>query len=53
MPLNQGRASRVTDLGDGTVQRVGGVPEREAQIMDHVRDTGSLFHVFTRCVPTH
>jgi tRNA A-37 threonylcarbamoyl transferase component Bud32 len=40
MPLNQGRASRVTDLGDGTILRVRGVPEREAQIMDHVRRHG-------------
>ena len=31
--LMQGRASTVTDLGDGTVLRVGGRPEREAAIM--------------------
>jgi aminoglycoside phosphotransferase (APT) family kinase protein len=29
----QGRASRVTDLGDGSVLRVGGHPDREAHLM--------------------
>jgi tRNA A-37 threonylcarbamoyl transferase component Bud32 len=29
----RGRASTVTDLGDGTVLRVGGDPEREARLM--------------------
>jgi len=42
MSFNQGRASRVTDLGDGTVLRVGGVPAREAHIMEHVRRHGFL-----------
>jgi serine/threonine protein kinase len=37
MSLKQGRASRVIDLGDGTVLRVGGDPPREAHIMEHVR----------------
>ena len=35
--MKQGRASSVTDLGDGTVLRVGGVPEREAGIMELAR----------------
>jgi tRNA A-37 threonylcarbamoyl transferase component Bud32 len=34
MPIAQGRASTVTDLGDGTVLRMGGHPEREARIME-------------------
>jgi tRNA A-37 threonylcarbamoyl transferase component Bud32 len=34
-PLKQGRASTVTDLGDGRVLRVGGNPAREAEIMRH------------------
>ncbi|MDQ4034866.1 MAG: phosphotransferase [Chloroflexota bacterium] len=36
----RGRASHVTDLGDGTVLRVGGDPEREARIMEHARARG-------------
>lgn len=40
MSLSQGRASHVTDLGDGTVLRTGGYPEREARIMDHARRHG-------------
>lgn len=40
MPFQQGRASRVTDLGDGTILRVGGMPEREARIMDHAQRHG-------------
>lgn len=32
--MRRGRASSVTDLGDGTILRVGGHPEREAAIMD-------------------
>lgn len=40
MSVRQGRASRVTDLGDGTVLRVGGDPEREARIMALVRSSG-------------
>jgi aminoglycoside phosphotransferase (APT) family kinase protein len=35
-----GRASDVTDLGDGTVLRVGGSPEREARIMALARSAG-------------
>jgi hypothetical protein len=42
MPLSQGCASQVTDLGDGTVLRIGGVPEREARIMEHVGRHGFL-----------
>ena len=40
MPSMQGRASTVTDLGDGTVLRLGGDPEREARIMAHARAHG-------------
>ena len=40
MSVRQGRASRVTDLGDGTVLRVGGDPEREARIMALVQSSG-------------
>jgi hypothetical protein len=40
MTIRQGRASRVADLGDGTVLRLGGHPEREARIIDHVRRHG-------------
>lgn len=36
----QGRASTITDLGDGTLLRVGGEPEREARIMAHARSHG-------------
>ena len=36
----QGRASTVTDLGDGTVLRLGAEPEREALIMAHARAHG-------------
>jgi aminoglycoside phosphotransferase (APT) family kinase protein len=36
----RGRASHVTDLGDGTVLRIGGDPEREASIMEHARAHG-------------
>jgi hypothetical protein len=40
MPIAQGRASTVTDLGDGTVLRMGGHPEREARIMELGRAHG-------------
>ena len=40
MSLKQGRASQVTDLGDGTVLRVGGDPEHEARIMGLVYSSG-------------
>jgi aminoglycoside phosphotransferase (APT) family kinase protein len=40
MTILRGRASQVTDLGDGTVLRAGGFPEREARIMDQVRRHG-------------
>jgi aminoglycoside phosphotransferase (APT) family kinase protein len=33
MSVQRGRASTVTDLGDGTVLRTGGDPEREAALM--------------------
>jgi len=36
----RGRASEVTDLGDGTVLRVGGDPEREARLMELARTHG-------------
>lgn len=36
----RGRASHVTDLGDGTVLRIGGDPEREARIMEQARTHG-------------
>lgn len=36
----RGRASTVTDLGDGTVLRVGGDPEREARLMALAREHG-------------
>ena len=36
----RGRASSVTDLGDGTILRVGGRPEREASIMELARAQG-------------
>lgn len=32
--MTRGRASSVTDLGDGAIVRVGGHPEREARIME-------------------
>lgn len=32
--IKQGRASSVTDLGDGTVLRTGGRPEAEARVME-------------------
>ena len=35
-----GRASQVTDLGDGTVLRVGGDPQREAGLMELARSHG-------------
>lgn len=35
--MTRGRASSVTDLGDGTILRVGGRPEREAPIMELAR----------------
>jgi aminoglycoside phosphotransferase (APT) family kinase protein len=38
--MSQGRASTVTDLGDGTVLRVGGRPEHEARIMELARSHG-------------
>lgn len=34
MPLRQGRASRIIDRGDGTLERHGGAPKREARIME-------------------
>jgi len=40
MPAMQGRASTITDLGNGTVFRIGGEPEREARIMAHARAHG-------------
>jgi tRNA A-37 threonylcarbamoyl transferase component Bud32 len=40
MPILQGRASTITDLGDGTVLRRGGDPEREARIMEQARADG-------------
>jgi aminoglycoside phosphotransferase (APT) family kinase protein len=41
MPVvTRGRASTVTDLGDGTVLRTGGRPAREAQIMELARSQG-------------
>ena len=38
--IRQGRASSVTDLGDGTILRVGGRPEAEAEMMRLARDHG-------------
>ena len=38
--MRRGRASSVTDLGDGTILRVGGHPEREAAIMELARAHG-------------
>lgn len=38
--MRPGRASSVTDLGDGTILREGGVPEREAAIMELARSHG-------------
>lgn len=38
--MTRGRASSVTDLGDGTILRVGGHPEREARIMELARSHG-------------
>jgi hypothetical protein len=38
--MRRGRASSVTDLGDGTILRVGGHPEREATIMELARSHG-------------
>ena len=38
--MTRGRASSVTDLGDGTILRVGGRPEREAEIMELARAHG-------------
>jgi predicted Ser/Thr protein kinase len=38
--IAQGRASHVTDLGDGTVLRIGGSAEREAPIMELARAHG-------------
>lgn len=35
--MTRGRASSVTDLGDGTILRAGGRPEREAPIMELAR----------------
>lgn len=35
--MRQGRASAVTDLGDGTVLRTGGRPAREAELMELAR----------------
>lgn len=39
-PIKQGRASSVTDLGDGTVLRTGGRPAAEARIMELARTHG-------------
>ena len=36
-PIGAGRASRVYDLGGGRVLRRGGVPGREARVMEHAR----------------
>jgi hypothetical protein len=36
----RGRASHVTDLGDGTLLRIGGDPDREVRIMEHARAHG-------------
>jgi tRNA A-37 threonylcarbamoyl transferase component Bud32 len=38
--ISQGRASSVTDLGDGRILRAGGRPEREAEIMRVAREHG-------------
>src|SRR3712207_710696 len=38
--VRQGRASQIEDLGDGTIRRRGGDPEREARIMRHAREHG-------------
>ena len=38
--MRRGRASSVTDLGNGTILRVGGRPEREAAIMELARTHG-------------
>src|SRR5688500_808203 len=38
--MTRGRASSVTDLGDGTMLRLGGHPEREAAIMELARTHG-------------
>ena len=38
--MRRGRASSITDLGDGTILRVGGHPEREAAIMELARAHG-------------
>lgn len=38
--MRQGRASSVSDLGDGTVLRVGGRPRAEAALMDVARSHG-------------
>jgi tRNA A-37 threonylcarbamoyl transferase component Bud32 len=38
--VTRGRASSITDLGDGTILRVGGRPEREAAIMELARAHG-------------
>lgn len=40
MTISQGRASTVTDRGDGTVLRVGGRPAAEARIMELARSHG-------------
>jgi len=36
----RGRASTITDLGDGTVLRIGGAPAREAELMSLARAHG-------------
>jgi ligand-binding SRPBCC domain-containing protein/streptomycin 6-kinase len=36
----RGRASTITDLGNGLVRRVGGSPRREAALMRHARASG-------------
>jgi aminoglycoside phosphotransferase (APT) family kinase protein len=38
--IRQGRASSVTDLGDGRILRTGGHPEREAEMMRIARENG-------------
>lgn len=40
--IKQGRASAVTDLGDGTILRTGGRPEAEARMMELARSHGFL-----------
>src|SRR5918996_728749 len=39
-PIRQGRASSITDLGDGWILRLGGNPEAEATVMRLAADHG-------------